>query len=346
MSRKRTLVDYGFRLPSAMDNRPLRWEEFLERTGQTVYLSATPGKYELSRGKGVVEQIIRPTGLVDPQVVVKPTKGQIDDLLHEIRAAHRQGRARPGDDADQEDGRGPHRLLPRPGRPGALPALRHRHPAPGGAAAGAAPGRVRRPRRHQPAARGPRPAGGVAGRDPRRRQGGLPALGDLADPDHRPRGAQRVGRGPHVRRPDHPLDGPGHRRDEPPPREAGRLQPREGRRPDAAAQADRGHHRPHRPRGRRHRRAAGRRAGGQRPLALAGEGPDAGRWAARPRTGGRGPLPARGCRRPTSPSSSRSSPTRCTAAAAELQFELAARLRDEVGDLKKELRGMRAAQGA
>ncbi|GAB3466253.1 excinuclease ABC subunit UvrB [Kineococcus endophyticus] len=84
MSRKRTLVDFGFRLPSAMDNRPLRWEEFLERTGQTVYLSATPGDYELSRGKGVVEQIIRPTGLVDPEVVVKPTKGQIDDLLHEI----------------------------------------------------------------------------------------------------------------------------------------------------------------------------------------------------------------------------------------------------------------------
>jgi excinuclease ABC subunit B len=85
MSRKRTLVDHGFRLPSAMDNRPLRWEEFLGRVGQTVYLSATPGPYELSRGRGVVEQIIRPTGLVDPQVVVKPTKGQIDDLLHEIR---------------------------------------------------------------------------------------------------------------------------------------------------------------------------------------------------------------------------------------------------------------------
>ncbi|MGN6688384.1 MAG: excinuclease ABC subunit UvrB, partial [Actinomycetales bacterium] len=85
MSRKRTLVDHGFRLPSAMDNRPLRWEEFLERVGQTVYLSATPGDYELSRSKGVVEQIIRPTGLVDPQVLVKPTKGQIDDLLHEIK---------------------------------------------------------------------------------------------------------------------------------------------------------------------------------------------------------------------------------------------------------------------
>ncbi|NDD26071.1 MAG: excinuclease ABC subunit UvrB [Actinobacteria bacterium] len=84
-SRKRTLVEYGFRLPSAMDNRPLRWQEFLDRVGQTVYLSATPGKYELSVSDGVVEQIIRPTGLVDPKVVVKPVKGQIDDLLEEIR---------------------------------------------------------------------------------------------------------------------------------------------------------------------------------------------------------------------------------------------------------------------
>src|SRR5947208_3267907 len=86
MSRKRTLVEHGFRLPSAMDNRPLRWEEFQERIGQTVYLSATPGHYELGRTGGeFVEQVIRPTGLVDPEVVVKPTKGQIDDLVHEIR---------------------------------------------------------------------------------------------------------------------------------------------------------------------------------------------------------------------------------------------------------------------
>ncbi|WP_030266369.1 excinuclease ABC subunit UvrB [Streptomyces sp. NRRL B-24484] len=84
-SRKRTLVDHGFRLPSAMDNRPLKWEEFLERIGQTVYLSATPGKYELSRGDGAVQQIIRPTGLIDPEVIVKPTEGQIDDLVHEVR---------------------------------------------------------------------------------------------------------------------------------------------------------------------------------------------------------------------------------------------------------------------
>ena len=86
MSRKRTLVDHGFRLPSAMDNRPLKFEEFVERIGQTVYMSATPGTYELAKVDGdVVEQVIRPTGLIDPEVVVKPTKGQIDDLVHEIR---------------------------------------------------------------------------------------------------------------------------------------------------------------------------------------------------------------------------------------------------------------------
>ena len=86
MSRKRTLVEHGFRLPSAMDNRPLKFEEFVDRIGQTVYLSATPGPYELGRSRGeFVEQVIRPTGLVDPEVIVKPTKGQIDDLVSEIR---------------------------------------------------------------------------------------------------------------------------------------------------------------------------------------------------------------------------------------------------------------------
>ncbi|AKS36515.1 excinuclease ABC subunit UvrB [Mycolicibacterium goodii] len=86
MSRKRNLVDFGFRLPSAVDNRPLTWEEFAARIGQTVYLSATPGPYEISQANGeFVEQVIRPTGLVDPKVVVKPTKGQIDDLIGEIR---------------------------------------------------------------------------------------------------------------------------------------------------------------------------------------------------------------------------------------------------------------------
>ncbi|CAM04656.1 excinuclease ABC, subunit B [Saccharopolyspora erythraea NRRL 2338] len=85
-SRKRTLVEHGFRLPSALDNRPLTWEEFADRIGQTVYLSATPGPYEMGQAGGeFVEQVIRPTGLVDPEVVVKPTEGQIDDLVHEIR---------------------------------------------------------------------------------------------------------------------------------------------------------------------------------------------------------------------------------------------------------------------
>jgi excinuclease ABC subunit B len=85
VSRKRVLVEHGFRLPSAIDNRPLTWDEFLDRIGQTIYLSATPGPYELQRvGGDVVEQVIRPTGLVDPEVIIKQTKGQIDDLLHEI----------------------------------------------------------------------------------------------------------------------------------------------------------------------------------------------------------------------------------------------------------------------
>ena len=86
VSRKRVLVEHGFRLPSAIDNRPLTWDEFCDRIGQTVYLSATPGPYELQRTGGeVTEQVIRPTGLIDPKVIIKPTKGQIDDLVHEIR---------------------------------------------------------------------------------------------------------------------------------------------------------------------------------------------------------------------------------------------------------------------
>src|SRR5207244_10923191 len=85
-SSRRSPVAHGFGLPSAVDNRPLPWDEFLDRIGQTIYLSANPGPYELQRvGGDVVEQVIRPTGLVDPEVIIKPTKGQIDDLLEEIR---------------------------------------------------------------------------------------------------------------------------------------------------------------------------------------------------------------------------------------------------------------------
>ena len=111
VSRKRVLVEHGFRLPSAIDNRPLTWDEFLDRIGQTIYLSATPGPYELQRvGGDVVEQVIRPTGLVDPGVVIKPTKGQIDDLLRGDQAAGRAGRAGARHHAHQADGRGPDRL--------------------------------------------------------------------------------------------------------------------------------------------------------------------------------------------------------------------------------------------
>ena len=92
VSRKRVLVEHGFRLPSAIDNRPLTWDEFCDRIGQTIYLSATPGPYEMQRvGGEVVEQVIRPTGLVDPKVIIKPTKGQIDDLLEEIRLRAERG---------------------------------------------------------------------------------------------------------------------------------------------------------------------------------------------------------------------------------------------------------------
>lgn len=84
-SRKETLVEYGFRLPSALDNRPLTFEEFYRHINQVIYVSATPGPYELEHSQQVVEQIIRPTGLVDPEVLVRPVKGQIDDLLAEIQ---------------------------------------------------------------------------------------------------------------------------------------------------------------------------------------------------------------------------------------------------------------------
>src|SRR5437879_12891016 len=85
-ARKQTLVDYGFRMPSALDNRPLTFEEFEHRINQVVYVSATPGPYELTKAGGVVvEQVIRPTGLVDPQVEIRPVKGQVDDLLGEVR---------------------------------------------------------------------------------------------------------------------------------------------------------------------------------------------------------------------------------------------------------------------
>ena len=153
-SRKEVLVDYGFRLPSALDNRPLNFEEWEARVPQLVYVSATPGPYELHKAGGVVvEQVIRPTGLMDPPIEVRPVKGQVDDLLAGDSRPRRATRARAGHDADQADGGGSDDLLPGAGRQGPLPALRHRHARAGRDPARPAARRVRRAGGHQPAAR-------------------------------------------------------------------------------------------------------------------------------------------------------------------------------------------------
>ena len=90
-ARKETLVNYGFRLPSAFDNRPLKFEEFQQKIGQAVYVSATPGEYERERSGQIAEQIIRPTGLLDPEISVRPVEGQIDDLMDEVKARIEKG---------------------------------------------------------------------------------------------------------------------------------------------------------------------------------------------------------------------------------------------------------------
>ena len=204
-ARKETLVEYGWRLPSALDNRPLRFDEWEERAPQRIYVSATPAEYELSKSQGVVvEQIIRPTGLLDPRVEVRPAAGQVDDLLEKIR-----GRVEKDERVlvttltkrmaeELTDYYGGAR------DPGPLSPQRHQDPRAHGHHPRAARGRVRRAGGHQPAARGTRHSGGLAGRHPRRGQGGLPALDPLAHPDHRARGAQRGRRGDPLRRPARP----------------------------------------------------------------------------------------------------------------------------------------------
>ncbi len=200
-SRKETLVDFGFRLPSALDNRPLNFEEFEALTRQVVYVSATPGDYERSRGGAPGDRAAHPphrsdrsggAGAAGARTGRRPA-GR-DPL------PGRRWRAGAGHHPHQEDGGGPDGLLPGARRARSLPALRHRdhrarrdHPRP-------APRRLRRAGGHQSPARRSRSARGVAGGDPRRRQGGIPALRALAHPDHRPRGAQR-------QRARHPLRG-------------------------------------------------------------------------------------------------------------------------------------------
>ena len=122
-ARKENLVNFGFRLPSALDNRPLRFDEFERLLPQTIFVSATPAEYERTHAGQVVEQVVRPTGLVDPVLEVRPAATQVDDLLSEIKLRVDLQRARAGHDADQADGRRPDRLPRRARRQGALPAL-------------------------------------------------------------------------------------------------------------------------------------------------------------------------------------------------------------------------------
>ena len=226
--RKATLAEYGFRLPSCMDNRPLRFEEWDAMRPQTLAVSATPGNWELEESGGVfVEQVIRPTGLIDPPVEVRPARTQVDDLVGEVRAVAAEGLPLARHRADQAHGRGPHRIPARAGHSRALHALGHRHAGAHRDHPRPAARRLRRAGRHQPAARGPRHSRMRAGRHSRRRQGRLPAQRDVADSDHRPRRAQRRRQGAALCRPRHRLDAARHGRDQPPPREAGRIQHRQ-----------------------------------------------------------------------------------------------------------------------
>ena len=150
-SRKTTLVEYGFRLPSALDNRPLNFEEFEERIDQLLFVSATPGPYESDHELLRAEQIIRPTGLLDPRVEVRPVAGQIDDLVSEIQKEVEKKAEGAGDHPDKAHGRGSDRLYAGGGYPGKIPALRYRYAGAQRDHTGYAAGSVRRAGGHQPA---------------------------------------------------------------------------------------------------------------------------------------------------------------------------------------------------
>ena len=213
-ARKKSLVDYGFRLPSAYDNRPLTFDEFTDRIHQAIYVSATPADYERSRAGQIAEQVIRPTGLLDPEVFVRPIEGQIDDLIGEINATTDKGERtlvttltkKMAEDLTKD-----------------LTEIGYRRDGTHGDHPRSAHGEVRRAGRHQPAARGARPARGLAHRHSGRGQGGVPALRDEPHPDHRPRRAQRAGPRASLRGQDHARHARRHGRDGPPPPDPGRL---------------------------------------------------------------------------------------------------------------------------
>ncbi len=214
-TRKEILVDFGFRLPSALDNRPLTFEEFEGHLNQVVYMSATPGPYELERSERIVQQLIRPTGVVDPLVEVRPTEGQIDDLLEQVRGRVERGEralvttltkkmAEDLTDYLKELGVKVQYLHSEVDTLERVAILRDLQA-----------GHLRRARRDQPAPRGDRPAGSDPGRHPRCGQGGVPAVGLVADPDDRAGGAERRRRGRHVRRHGDRVNARRDRRDEP-----------------------------------------------------------------------------------------------------------------------------------
>ena len=215
-SRKQNLVDYGFRLPSARDNRPLKFEEFENRIHQTIYVSATPGPYELTKSAGVVvEQVIRPTGLVDPEVEIRPVKGQIDDLLAEIRdRAKRNERVLVTTLTKRmsEDLAGYYTEV------GVKCRYMHSEIE--------TLERVRRADRDQPAARGARFAGGIAGGDSGCRQGRVSKVGWVADSDHGTGGAAFGGARDFVCGPNYRLDAAGDGRDGSETNDSARVQRR------------------------------------------------------------------------------------------------------------------------
>ena len=224
-SRKSTLVEHGFRLPSALDNRPLRFDEWEKKLGQRVYVSATPGDYEITMSGGeVVEQVIRPTGLVDPIVRVEPARGQVPALLVEARTRAEKGERVLVTTLTKRTAEDLTRYLKEQGlRCKWLTFGAQRHRARDDLAR-APRGGVRRAGRREPAARGARPARGVDGLHHGCRQGGVPPQRDVAHPDDRPIGPARQRRGDPVRRQDDEFDAARHRRDEPPARPPDRVQ--------------------------------------------------------------------------------------------------------------------------
>ncbi len=224
-SRKQTLVDFGFRLPSALDNRPLMFEEFEQRIHQVVFVSATPRSYELEHSEGeVVEQLIRPTGLLDPTgggAAGGPPGGRSAGRNPRGRGPRRTG---PRHHSDQAHGRGPQHLSGRGRRAGPLSALGDQDPRALGHSRRPPQGRVRRPGGDQPPPGGSRSPRGVAGGDPRCRPGGFSSLRNLIDPDHRSCCEKSGGEGHSLRRPGDGFDAASVVGDPAPARHTGRVQ--------------------------------------------------------------------------------------------------------------------------